>query len=46
MTMKNPPHPGRMVRQECIEPLGLTIADAAERLGIRPSRMACLSTVW
>ncbi len=24
MRMKNPPHPGRIVRQECIEPLGLT----------------------
>jgi len=35
MTMKNPPHPGRIVRQECIEPLGLTITDAAERLGIK-----------
>jgi len=35
MTMKNPPHPGRIVRQECIEPLGLTIKEAAERLGIR-----------
>jgi addiction module HigA family antidote len=32
--MKNPPHPGRIVRQECIEPLGLTIKDAAQRLGI------------
>ncbi|MFZ5864012.1 MAG: HigA family addiction module antitoxin [Nitrospirota bacterium] len=32
--MKNPPHPGRIVRQECIEPLGLTIKYAAERLGI------------
>jgi len=34
MRMKNPPHPGRIVRQECIEPLGLTITDAAERLGV------------
>ena len=32
--MKNPPHPGRIVRQECIEPLDLTIKDAAERLGV------------
>jgi len=23
--MKPPPHPGRIVRQECIEPLGLTV---------------------
>jgi antitoxin HigA-1 len=35
MMMKNPPHPGRIVRQECIEPLGLTVKEAAERLGIR-----------
>lgn len=35
MSMKNPPHPGRIVRQECIEPLGLTVKDAAERLGVR-----------
>src|SRR5260221_13801698 len=33
--MKNPPHPGRIVRQECIEPLGITVKDAAERLGIQ-----------
>lgn len=29
MTMKNPPHPGRSVRHDCIEPLGLTITEAA-----------------
>ncbi|WP_447969319.1 HigA family addiction module antitoxin [Nitrospira sp. M1] len=34
MRMKTPPHPGRIVRQECIEPLGLTITEAAERLGV------------
>lgn len=34
MPMKNPPHPGRVVRQECIEPLGLTITGAAKVLGI------------
>jgi addiction module HigA family antidote len=33
-TMKNPPHPGRIVRQECIEPLGLTITAAASHLGV------------
>lgn len=32
--MKNPPHPGRIIRQECIEPLGLTITEAAARLGV------------
>ena len=34
MTMKNPPHPGVVVLQECIEPLGLTITDAAEALDV------------
>ena len=32
--MKNPPHPGRILRQECIEPLGLTITAAAKHLGV------------
>jgi antitoxin HigA-1 len=34
MPMKNPPHPGRIVLSECIEPLGLTITQAAEALGV------------
>jgi antitoxin HigA-1 len=34
MRMKKPPHPGRIVRQECIEPLGLTVTEAAKRLGV------------
>ena len=32
--MKNPPHPGRIVRQECIEGLGLTVTAAAKGLGV------------
>ncbi len=32
--MKNPPHPGDVVLHECIQPLGLTITDAAEALGV------------
>lgn len=35
MLMKNPPHPGRIVRQECIEPLGLTVTEVAGRLGVK-----------
>ena len=34
MPMKNPPHPGRIVRQDCIEPLGLTVTEAARTLGV------------
>ena len=34
MTMKNPPHPGGVVLRQCIEPMGLTITDAAKALGV------------
>lgn len=34
MPMKNPPHPGHSVRHDCIEPLGLTVTDAAVALGV------------
>ncbi|MGI8403587.1 MAG: HigA family addiction module antitoxin [Thermomicrobiales bacterium] len=33
MTMKNPPHPGRLLRAD-IEALELSVAEAAEGLGI------------
>jgi addiction module HigA family antidote len=36
--MKNPPHMGRFVRVEILEPLGLTVSQAAEILGVgRPA---------
>ena len=34
MPMKNHPHPGRIVRQDCLEPLGLNVTDAAKALGV------------
>ncbi|MBX3445625.1 MAG: HigA family addiction module antidote protein [Parvibaculaceae bacterium] len=34
MPMKNPPHPGEHIRYDCIEPLGLTITEAARHLGV------------
>lgn len=34
MPMHNPPHPGEIVKYECLEPLGLTVTRAAEGLGI------------
>ena len=34
MRMKNPPHPGGFVLRQCIEPLGLTITQAAAALGV------------
>ncbi len=32
--MKNPPHPGKLVKHDCLEPLGLTITKGAEILGV------------
>ena len=34
MPMKNPPHPGLSIRQDCLEPLGLSVTDAAAHLGV------------
>jgi addiction module HigA family antidote len=34
LIMKNPPHPGRIVRDECLEPLGLTVTEGARVLGV------------
>jgi addiction module HigA family antidote len=32
--MKNPPHPGRIVREECLKPLGLSVTAGAKVLGV------------
>jgi len=34
MVMKNPPHPGKHVRMNCLEPNGLTVTTAAKALGV------------
>ena len=34
MAMQSPPHPGGIVRRQCLEPLGLTVTRAAEGLGV------------
>lgn len=34
MIMKNPVHPGRIVREGCLVPLGLTVTAAAVHLGV------------
>ncbi|MGA3097549.1 MAG: HigA family addiction module antitoxin [Bryobacteraceae bacterium] len=43
MAMKNPPHPGLVVLQECIEPSGLTITRAAEALGVTRNTLSELA---
>ncbi|MBW2703392.1 MAG: HigA family addiction module antidote protein [Deltaproteobacteria bacterium] len=34
MRMHNPPHPGEVIRVLCLEPLGMSVTEAAEHLGV------------
>lgn len=34
MVMSDPPHPGLGIRQNCLDPVGLTVTDAAKVLGV------------
>ena len=43
MPMKNPPHPGKVVRVSCLEPLGLNVTEGATVLGV--SRQALSNLV-
>jgi len=34
MSLNNPPHPGGIVRRQCLEPLGFSVTKAARALGV------------
>jgi addiction module HigA family antidote len=40
MRMKTPPHPGELVREDCLMPLGLSVTAAAKWLGISRNTMS------
>jgi addiction module HigA family antidote len=42
MPMKNPPHPGMSVRINCLEPLGLSVSEGAQALGVRRTTLSRL----
>jgi len=42
MPMKDPPHPGLTVRHDCLEPLGLTVTEAARKLGVSRRQLSDL----
>ncbi|MCY3824904.1 MAG: HigA family addiction module antitoxin [Nitrospinae bacterium] len=42
MSMKNPPHPGPSVAQDCLEPLGLSVTEAARKLGVSRKQLSSL----
>jgi antitoxin HigA-1 len=42
MQMYNPPHPGEIIKELCLEPLGLTITRAAEALGVSRKTLSAI----
>jgi addiction module HigA family antidote len=42
MSMKNPPHPGELIRSEVIQALGLSVSKAAEILKVRRATLSDL----
>jgi addiction module HigA family antidote len=40
--MHSPPHPGELIRKECLDPLGLTVTAAARALGITRKALSAL----
>ena len=42
MRMHNPPHPGKILRTLCLEPLGLSVTKAAQALGVSRKTLSSL----
>jgi addiction module HigA family antidote len=42
MQMYDPPHPGEILRELCLEPLGLSITRAAEALGVSRKTLSAI----
>lgn len=42
MQMHNPPHPGEIIRELCIEPLDLSITETAEGLGVSRKTLSAI----
>jgi antitoxin HigA-1 len=42
MPMHNPPHPGEFIRDLCLEPLALTVTDAAAGLGVSRKTLSAI----
>ncbi|MEE8263156.1 MAG: HigA family addiction module antitoxin [Gammaproteobacteria bacterium] len=42
MKMRNPPHPGEILRDLCLEPVGLSVTRAAEALGVSRKTLSAI----
>ena len=40
MPMKYPPHPGRSILRDCMEPLGMNMAETAQKLGVSAEQLS------
>ena len=38
--MKSPPHPGLSIRHDCLQPLGLSVTEAARKLGVSRKQLS------
>ena len=42
MLVHDPPHPGAVIRRQCLEPLQLTVTEAAKGLGVSRNTLSML----
>ena len=42
MRMHNPPHPGEILKTLCLAPLGLTVTEAAQALGVSRKTLSAI----
>jgi addiction module HigA family antidote len=42
MRMHNPPHPGKIIREFCMEPLNVSVTEAADALGVTRKTLSAL----
>ena len=45
MLMHNPPHPGEIIKELCLEPLALTVTEAAKGLGVSRKTLSSILMV-
>jgi addiction module HigA family antidote len=42
MRVHNPPHPGEIIKSLCLEPLGLSVTEAAKALGVSRKTLSAI----
>jgi addiction module HigA family antidote len=40
--MHNPPHPGEIIKELCLEPLGISVTEAAKALGVSRKTLSAI----